>query len=103
MTDIESQLSPRAKLAWEQLDGKTRKVIRKWNPLKAARNQAIRELKAKGVSAEILVELTGLNRGTIFKIAKPKNDEPQFLREEMEGLTKAFESFRNTLVRLLKR
>jgi len=98
----QNELSVRAKFVFKQLDEETRAVIRKENALKANRNERIREVKGKGVNIEILAELTGLNRSTLYHITNPKDDVPEFLRQEVIDLTEAFNGFRNTLLGLLR-
>lgn len=98
---MENRLSPKARAAYNVIDEKTRQAILKTNPFKRGRNRAIRDLKAKGLSAEILAELSGMNRGTIYKLAHPKDDIPEYLNEELEGLTGAFQSLLTILTRIL--
>ncbi|HUT71100.1 MAG TPA: hypothetical protein VMW89_10530 [Desulfatiglandales bacterium] len=95
------ELSPRAKAAYNQIDEITLKIIQKSNPLKGNRNQAIRELKAKGLNAEILAEISGLCRGSIFRVLKPKDDIPEYVKQEIAGLTGAFQSLLTALTRIL--
>lgn len=95
------QLSPKAEAAWGELDEKTRKEIQKKNPFKIERDQAIRELKAKGLRLEILAELTGLNRTSIFRIAPRGYTIPDCVKKDVKGLTRAFEGFLKSLLVIL--
>jgi transcriptional regulator with XRE-family HTH domain len=94
-------LSPDAREVWFQLDGLTRQQIRKANPLKQARNQRIRELRASGLKVEILAELTGLQRGAISRICKEESAIPDYAKQEVKALSRAFESVLKSLSRLL--
>lgn len=94
-------LSPEALEAWNQLNEETRKVIQKHNPFKWNRDRAILELKAKGIRSEILAELTGLNRGSIFRIAKKEALIPEKQRQEIRGLVDTFNDLLKALMRLL--
>jgi hypothetical protein len=97
----EKPLSPDARSVWDQLDGLTRQQIQKTNPLKQVRNQRIRELKAKGLKAETLAEITGLGRGAIFRISKDGNSIPDYAKREVKAMTGAFESFLEALSKVL--
>lgn len=94
-------LSPKAQEVWDQLDQETRNKIQKDNPFKWNRDQAIRELKAKGLRVEILTELTGLHRHSIFRIAKKETLIPERQRQEIKVLIETFNAFLRTLIRLL--
>ena len=93
-----SGLSPRAQRAWDELDEKTRKAILKTNPFKINRNRAIRELiRGKGLRGEILEELIGLNKSSIYRIARSGDDIPDYVKKDVKGLIKAFQAFLNSL------
>ena len=91
-------LSPRAQKVWDELDEKTKKDIQKMNPFKINRDRAIRELiKGKGLRGEILEELTGLNESSIYRIARKGDDLPDYVKQDVKGLIKAFQAFLNSL------
>jgi len=98
-----SGLSPKAEAAWGELDQEMRREIRKYNPSKWKRNRAILELKAKGVRSEILAEITGLHRGSIFRIAKKETLIPEKQTQEIRRLVETFEALLTALTRLLRR
>jgi len=101
MERAKSKLAPKAQKAWDQLDEKTRKEIQKNNPFKENRNRRIRELRAKGVTFETLAAITGLNRGSTYRIVKDKPHITEYQRQEIQGLIATFEALLSTLNRLL--
>jgi hypothetical protein len=68
----DSQLSPEARVVWDRLDEKTKNDIQKDNPFRKDRNQAILELRERGVKWTILTEITGLSRNQIISIVTQK-------------------------------
>jgi len=94
------RLSPQAQEVFSQLNWKVRKEIQKGNPFKGNRNRRIRELKAKGVRWDILAEITGLHRATIYRIVKDTH-MTEYQIQEIQKLTTAFEALLRTLNRLL--
>jgi hypothetical protein len=68
-------ISPTAKKALDGLTKRQKRAIRKGNPFKVERDNAIRSLKARGLTVELLAEISGLCQTTICRIlkAKPKN------------------------------
>jgi len=96
--DIKSaRLSPEAQAVWERLDVETKRNIQKTNPFKINRDQAILELKAKGLRAEILSELTGLGRSSLYRIVKRGDELPAYAKKDVKELIRAFKSFLNSL------
>jgi len=98
----ESKLSPDAQAVWERLDEEARNQIQKSNPFKLSRNQAIRELiKGKGLRVEIVQELTGLYKSTIYRILAQGDYLPDYAREDIKDLVRAFQAFINSLTVVL--
>lgn len=94
------KLSSKAQEVFNQLNGKIKKEIQKSNPFKGNRNRRIRELKAKGVRWDILAEITGLHRATIYRIVK-NTHMTEYQIQEIQSLVTAFEALLRTLNRLL--
>jgi hypothetical protein len=94
-------LSPEALLVWNGLDAKTRREIQKWYRPKIVRNQRLRELKLKGVTGDVLAEISGMARSTIFRAIKRGYTVPDYVKEETKGLIRAFECLLNRLTRIL--
>jgi len=92
-------LSPQAQVAWDQLDQKTKSTIQKDNPLKMARNRAIYELiVGQGLKYDIVEELSGLNRATIYRIlGKGEGYLPLYAKKEIKELVRSFQKFIDTL------
>jgi len=93
-------MKPEAQEVFDQLNSKIRKEIQKSNPFKGNRNRRIRELKAKGVRWDILAEITGLHRATIYRIVK-NTHMTEYQIQETQNLVTAFEALLRTLNRLL--
>ena len=92
------KLSPEAQAVWERLDENTKKDIRKDNPFKVNRNQAIRELvKGRGLRAEIVEELTGLRLSSIYRIINKGDYLPEYAREDVRDLIRSFQAFIKSL------
>lgn len=72
MEKLNKKLSPKAQEVLNQLSVRERREIQKDNPFRGNRNKKIRELRAKGVAFEILAEITGFNRGSIYWIVKKR-------------------------------
>ena len=95
-------LSPMAQRIWDELDEKTKKDIQKTNPFRVNRDRAIRDLmNGKGLRGEILEELTGLNQSSIYRIARSEDDIPDYVKQDVKGLIKAFQAFLNSLSMIL--
>ena len=95
-------LSPEAQAVWERLDEDIKRDIQKDNPFKMNRNKAIRELvKGKGLRAEIVKELSGLNKSTIYRILGQGDYLPDYAREEVRDLIRSFQAFINSLAVVL--
>jgi len=92
-------LSSEAQAAWELLDQKTRASIQKDNPLKMARNRAIYELVVgQGLKYDIVEELSGLNRSTLFRIlGKGEGYLPLYAKKEIKELVRSFQKFIDSL------
>ena len=67
-----SKLSPKARVVWDEVDERQRRIIQKSYPLRKDRDDAIRELSARGVTVLILSELTGLSPVQIIRIRRAK-------------------------------
>ena len=94
--------SPEAQAVWDRLDEETKWDIQKTNPFKINRNQAIRELvKGKGLRAEIVKELSGLNKATIYRILGQGGYLPDYAREDVRDLVRSFQAFINSLAVIL--
>ena len=61
-------LSPKAKVVWSKLDNKTKGVIQHDYPFKRDRDEAIYNLRLRGVEISILAEITGLSKVHIPRI-----------------------------------
>ncbi|MCK4577919.1 MAG: hypothetical protein KAU50_03960 [Candidatus Marinimicrobia bacterium] len=101
METSNKKLSPKAQKAWDNLDGKTRKEIQKDNPFRWQRNKRIRELRAKGITVQVLEEITGFYRGSIYRIIETKPLMTEYQKQEITSLVETFEALLNTLNRLL--
>lgn len=90
-----SGLSPEAEIVWEEIGERQRRIIRKDYPLRKDRDDAIRELSARGVKVPILAELTGLSRAQIIRIRKtilqPVSDGPNIITLPLKEPVKIFE------------
>lgn len=106
MNDSKHELSPKAQKALEALTEKERRVIRKDNPLRAERNEAIRSLGARGLTQSILAELTGLGHSAIRRILKPRTVHTatalSYLARAIEGLRGATGSIHSCVLQLIK-
>jgi hypothetical protein len=65
-------VSPEAKKVWSALSVRQRTRIDKFNPFREDRNEALRELKARGVKNIVLSEISGLTPVAICYILKGK-------------------------------
>ncbi len=65
-----TNISEEAKILLECLTDEEKQQIRRENPFKLERNEAIRKLRARGVMIPVLVELTGFSRNAIHYISK---------------------------------
>jgi len=92
MEKVKRKLSPKAQEAWDRLDGKTRKEIQKYNPFRWQRNKRIRELKLQGVTFEVLAEITGMNRASIYRFVKKKSLMTEDQKQEIAKLVETFEA-----------
>jgi len=91
-----------AQAVWERLNEDTKRDIQKDNPFKMNRNKAIRELvKGKGLRVEIVEELSGLNKSTIYRILGQGDYLPDYAREDVRDLVRSFQAFINSLSAIL--
>jgi len=98
----EFKLSPAAQVAWDRLADQAKRDIQKDNPFKMNRNKAIRELvKGKGLRAEIVEEFSGLNKSSIYRILGQGDYLPDYAREDVKDLVRAFQAFINSLTVIL--
>lgn len=67
------RLSPEAEAVTEALDEEQKRVIRKENPFRRDRNRAIRELRDRGVTANVLAEITGYSISQIKILTSKSN------------------------------
>ncbi|MDY6989225.1 MAG: hypothetical protein SWQ30_14335 [Thermodesulfobacteriota bacterium] len=106
MNETGDKLSPKAQKALESLSEAERRVIRKNNPLRAERNEAIRSLSARGLTQSVLAELTGLGHSAIRRILKPKTVHTatalSHLARAIEGLRGAAGSIHSCVLQLMK-
>ena len=97
-----SGLSPEAQAVWDELDEKTRSDLQKTNPYKLNRDRAIRGLiKGPGLRVKIVKELTGVSRSSIYRIASQGDYLPEYAREDVRDLIRAFKAFIKSLSVLL--
>ena len=101
MERANKKLSPKAQKAWNSLDGKMRKEIQKDNPFRWQRNEKIKELRAKGLTVEVLEEITGFYRGSIYRIIETKALMTEGQKQEITNLVETFEALLHNLNRLL--
>ena len=94
-------LSPKARSVWDVLDAKTRSDVRKGNPFKYDRDRAICKLRDRGLRAEIVAELSGLNRASVFRIWQKERRLPGKQREEIRALAVSFNQVLKSIIRLL--
>lgn len=98
----ESKLSPEAQAAWDRLDEDTKRDIQKDNPFKMNRNKVIRELvKGKGLRTEIVKELSGLNKSTIYRVLGQGDYLPEYARQDVRDLVRSFQAFIKSLAVVL--
>jgi len=106
MNETEHKLSPKTHKALEALSKEERRAIRKDNPLRAERNDAIRSLSARGLTQSVLAELTGLGHSAIRRILKPKTVHTatalSHLARAIEGLRGATGSIHSCVLQLMK-
>jgi DNA invertase Pin-like site-specific DNA recombinase len=99
-----SKPSSAAKEILAGLTKRQRRAIRKGNPFKAERDDAIRMLKARGVKAELLAEVTGLSDSTIFRIVKTTPGPPTHrdsVNRALKSLKEAFEALYKAIALVL--
>jgi hypothetical protein len=91
------RISPRAKKALDGLTKRQKRAIRKENPFKVERNNAIRSLKARGLTVELLADMSGLCQTTICRIlkagAKSSNGDSVAINETLRSLKGVFDAF----------
>jgi len=96
------RLSVEASETWEELENGIKIDLRRAN--KKLRNRAIRELKKRGLKVKLISELTGLQRGSIFRVlksTKSDSDADYLIVERLRGLKRVFESFSNAFLQQL--
>jgi len=90
--------SPEAQAVWDRLDEDTKRDIMKTNPFKIKRNQAIRELvKGRGLRGEVIGEISGICKSSIYRIVKQEDYLPEYGRKEIKNLVRSFQMFINAL------
>ncbi|MBC2703983.1 hypothetical protein [Desulfobacula sp.] len=62
-------LSEKSLEVWGLLDDQERRAIRKDNPFRADRNEAIKALRRRGVGMDIIAEIAGFHIGHIKRLA----------------------------------
>ena len=89
--------SPEAKAVWERLDRETREIIQRDYPFKRDRDEAIYELRQRGVEIKVLAEISGMNFNNVRRIEKKLKKDRQFdIRHNLSRIRKSFEGFYNT-------
>ena len=92
-----SELSPAAKKALKMLNEKQKEAIQKDNPFRNDRDQAVREMKKKGLTLPVLAEITGISRNQVFAIVnrktKSSKNAPDSTSGTVDSLMAAFEAF----------
>jgi hypothetical protein len=73
-TPQKKALSAKAQQLWDSLDKQTRLQLDKHYPVKRERNDAIATLRDRGVSLDVLAEITGLNKSTLLYVARGQKD-----------------------------
>ena len=69
----ESSLSPKAQVVWDTLNEQIQKTIQKDNPFRNDRDDAIRELAARGVKFPVLAEISGMSRNGVYSVVHRRN------------------------------
>jgi len=94
--------SPEAQAVWDRLDEDTKRDIMKTNPFKIKRNQAIRELvKGRGLRGEVIGEISGICKSSIYRIVKQEDYLPDYAREDVRDLVRSFQAFIKSLAVVL--
>lgn len=63
-----ADLSPDARAVLKTLSDGEKQTIQKGNPFRSDREALIRDLRSKGVKINVLCELSGFSRSTMFRI-----------------------------------
>jgi len=94
-----NHLSHKAKAVWAKLDKETREIIQCDYPFRRDRDEAIYDLRLRGVEIDVLVEITGLSRPGITNIGKRIKEDRLFdIRQNLRRIRKAFEDFYESCV-----
>jgi hypothetical protein len=97
-----TELSVEARKLLDGLTKGQRRTLQKGNPFKADRNNAICRLKARGVKAELLAEVTGLSHSTIFRILQTNSaSAPDSMNGALERLREVFDALYKAFVSIL--
>lgn len=97
------KLSPKAQRLLEALEEEQKRVIQKNNPFRSDRNEAIRELRARGVGISILAEVAGLSETHIKTIIHPvpTSKARASMDAALNDIKTAFEAFYKAALRAL--
>ncbi|RJP82778.1 MAG: hypothetical protein C4522_02730 [Desulfobacteraceae bacterium] len=92
-TSKSKKLSDNAIAVLKQLSEKQKKTLRRNNPFKTDRNELLCELRSRGVFPNVLSEITGLSRVSIWKIVRDysgiKDGDFSGLRKHLKAVQKA--------------
>lgn len=100
MTSLDdSRLSPEAKKVWGKLNEEIREIIQRDHPFRRDRDEAIYNLRLRGVEIDVLAEITSLHRITIINIEKRvKGDRLFDIGQNLRSLRRAFEKFYDSCI-----
>lgn len=99
-------MSTKTQTVLESLSEEQLKKLHRDNPFRAERNEAIRELAKKGVTGEVLHEITGFSQTTIFKIInsdKRLRSQEKGKGQELIDVERSFDAFLQKLNNLFER
>ncbi len=89
-----SRLSPEAKKVWAKLGKEVKEIIQHDYVFRRDRDEAIYNLRLRGVKIEVLSEITGLYRATIINVENRVRKDRLFdIRQNLRQIRKAFEDF----------
>ena len=87
-------LVSKAKAVWSKLDNKTKGVIQCDYPFTRDRDEAIYNLRSRGVEIDILAEITCLSKAHIPRIEEKIREDRLFdIRRSLGRIRRAFEDF----------
>jgi len=93
MTINSGTLSSEAKIVWDALTEKQRKIIQKEYPIKQERNQLISKLHGLDIEVQYIAEVAGMSRQSIstilWKEAEPDKATLAALKSDLKKIQKA--------------